>query len=51
MAGLPDDATFEDAMELVYLLCGIERGLQDIREGRTLTQEEVRARLAHWLSR
>src|SRR5687768_12996373 len=45
---LPEDATIEDAMERLYLLHKIERGLKQIEEGKTLTQEEVKAQLAKW---
>lgn len=42
--GLPDDATFEDAMERLYVLEKIARGQADIRAGRTVAHEEVVAR-------
>lgn len=45
---LPDDATIEDAMERLYLLYKVERGLADIEAGRTLSQEEVRQRIRQW---
>jgi predicted transcriptional regulator len=38
---LPDDATLEDAMEHLYLLESIERGRADIREGRTVSHDDV----------
>ena len=38
---LPDDATLEDAMERLYLLESIERGRMDIREGRTVSHQDV----------
>jgi hypothetical protein len=41
---LPDDATFEDAMERLYLLEKIERGRVDVRAGRTVSHEDVRRR-------
>jgi predicted transcriptional regulator len=46
---LPEDATIEDAMERLYLLHKIERGLKQIEEGKDLTQEEVKAQLAKWM--
>ena len=42
---LPADATVEDAMERLYLLAKIERGLAQADAGETLSHEEVRARL------
>lgn len=38
---LPDDATIEDAMERLYLLQRIARGLEDAAAGRTVPHEEV----------
>jgi hypothetical protein len=40
---LPDDATFEDAIERLYFLSKIERGLKQ-SEGETIPHEEVKAR-------
>ncbi|MFY9621904.1 MAG: hypothetical protein WAQ99_18975 [Pyrinomonadaceae bacterium] len=40
---LPDDATVEDAMESLYFLAKIERGLQQ-SEGETISHEEIKAR-------
>ena len=41
---LPDDATLEDAMERLYFLEKIERGRADVREGRTVSHDEVQQR-------
>ena len=40
---LPDDATVEDAMERLYFLAKIERGLQQ-SEGETISHEKIKAR-------
>jgi len=40
---LPDDATLEDAMERLYFLAKIERGLEQ-SEGETISHEEIRAK-------
>jgi predicted transcriptional regulator len=42
---LPADATVEDAMERLYLLAKVERGVAQADSGQTLSHEEVRARL------
>jgi hypothetical protein len=42
---LPDDATFDDAVDRLYLLEKIERGLEEARAGLTLSVEEVREQL------
>ena len=42
---LPPDATVEDAMERLYLMAKIERGLAQADAGQTISHDEVRARL------
>ena len=42
---LPPDATFEDAMERLYLLAKVERGLAEVEAGDTISHEEARRRL------
>ena len=46
---MPDDASVEDALERLYLLYKIERGLQQADRGELLSQEEARQRMARWL--
>ena len=46
---LPDDASVEDALERLYLLYKIERGLKQADNGALVTQEEARQRMAKWL--
>ena len=43
---LPDDATVEDAMERLYFIAKIERGLQDADAGRTQSHEDVAKRFS-----
>ncbi len=43
---LPPNATVEDAMERLYFLAKIERGLAQADAGQTLSSDEVRRRLA-----
>jgi hypothetical protein len=40
---LPDDATVEDAMERLYFLAKIERGLEQ-SDGETIAHEDIKAR-------
>ncbi len=42
---LPSDATVEDAMDRLYFLAKIERGLAQADAGETLSHDEVRTRL------
>lgn len=46
---IPDDSTFEDIQYHIFVREKIERGMKDIRDGRTLTQKEVEKRLSKWL--
>ena len=41
---LPDDATLEDAMEKLYFLAKIERGLAQSDAGETISHAEIKAR-------
>ncbi len=43
---LPSDATVEDAMERLYFLAKIERGLADADAGHVVSHEEVRTRFS-----
>ncbi len=47
--GLPEDASVEDALERLYLLYKIERGLRQADRGELISQEEARLRMARWL--
>ena len=44
-ASAPADASVEEAMERLYFLSKVERGLQQADAGKTLSHEEVRRRL------
>ena len=46
---LPDDASFEDAMERILLLAKIERGIQQADQGETISHQVVKDRMAKWL--
>jgi predicted transcriptional regulator len=41
---LPDDATVEDAMERLYFLAKIERGLEQSESGETISHAEIKAK-------
>ena len=42
---LPDDATIEDAMERLYFIAKVEKGLQQAEAGKTMSHEEAKRRL------
>ncbi len=48
---IPDESSFEDIQYHIYVREKIERGLEDIKEGRILSQEEVERRMSKWLDR
>ena len=43
---LPDDASVEDAIDRLYLLYKIEKGLRQADRGELISQEEARQRMA-----
>ncbi len=45
---LPEGATYEDAMQAIYVRMKFAQGKKDIAEGRFLTVEEARAKLLKW---
>ena len=46
VATLPEDATFEDAMERLYFLAKVEQGLAQADAGELIPHDEVEARFA-----
>lgn len=46
---LKKSASYEDIMYKMYVLQKIEKGEQDIREGKLYSEKEARKRLAKWL--
>ncbi|MEM1040994.1 MAG: hypothetical protein AAGI91_00030 [Bacteroidota bacterium] len=47
---LDEDVTFEDILYELYFLQKVERGLADVRAGRTVPHDEVREEFEQWLS-
>ena len=47
---LDEDVTFEDIIYELYFLQKVERGLQDVQEGRTIPHEEIRKEFEKWLT-
>jgi predicted transcriptional regulator len=48
---LPDGSTLEDIQYSLYVRQKIARGLQDVEDGKTRTQEELEKRMAKWLAK
>jgi predicted transcriptional regulator len=49
IAELPDEANVEDAIEQLYLLYKIDKGIKQADAGELVTQDEARRRMAKWL--
>jgi predicted transcriptional regulator len=45
---MPDDCTVEDIFYELYLKRKVDKGLQDIEEGRVVKHEEVKQRMSKW---
>jgi predicted transcriptional regulator len=48
---LPDDSTLEEIQYSLYVRQKIQRGLRDVEEGKTHTQEEVEKRMEKWVEK
>ena len=46
---LPDDATYEDAIERLILLAEVEIGLAEAYAGQTVSDAAVRQQMERWL--
>ena len=51
LEALPDDCTFEDIQYHLYVLDRIAQGEKDISEGRVIPHQEVKRRMAEWLTK
>ena len=46
---LPEDVEYEDIIAEIYFKQQVEKGLQQLDDGKGLTHEEVKKRLEKWL--
>ena len=46
---IPDGASFEDIQYHIYVREKIDRGLEDVEQGRVISQEEVERRMRKWI--
>lgn len=51
LEGLPDDTTYEDVQYHLFVRQRIQRGLNELKTGRTLTQQEVEQRMQKWIGK
>ena len=47
---LPEDASWQDVEERIRFVAGIEKSRDDVRQGRVVPHEKVRALLDAWIS-
>ena len=45
---LPEDVTTGGIMEELFFKQQVEKGLEDVAEGRVLTHQELKERIARW---
>jgi predicted transcriptional regulator len=45
---LPDTATTADILDELYFKEQVDRGLRDVVDGRTISHQELKERLAQW---
>ncbi len=48
---LPPDASVDDAIEKLYLLQNVDRGITQAESGQTVSHDEARRRMAQWLQK
>ena len=48
LESLPDDVSVDDVMYALYIRSSIDKGLDDSKAGRTVSNEEVMRELAKW---
>jgi len=49
MEGLPEHTTVEEAIETLYVLYKIDKGLEQADRGLTVSSDEARKRVQEWL--
>ncbi|MCI0439938.1 MAG: hypothetical protein L0177_12520 [Chloroflexi bacterium] len=45
---LPEDVTLSDIIEELYFKQQVDKGLLDVAEGRVISHEELKERVARW---
>jgi predicted transcriptional regulator len=50
LAGMPDHYSFEQIMEELRFLAAVREGMGDLDKGLEIDHEEVKKKLASWLS-
>ena len=48
---LPDDVSLEDVQYHIFVRQKVDRALEEVEQGKVLTQAEVEERMSKWLGR
>ena len=48
---VPDDASLEEIQYRIYVRQAVDRGLEDVKNGKTISQKEMESRMARWLGK
>jgi len=48
---LPESATWEQIEEKIHFLAAIDKGIEDIRQGRLIPHDEIKKSLEKWISK
>jgi predicted transcriptional regulator len=48
--GLPDDCSTDDILDELFFKKQVDAGLMDVAEGRVVSHDELKARIAKWRS-
>ena len=51
LKGLPDNTTLEEIQYHLYVRQKIERGIKDVEEGKTYSQEAMEKQMEKWLAK
>ncbi|MFM6975339.1 MAG: hypothetical protein ACKOW2_00615 [Sphingobacteriaceae bacterium] len=50
IADLPDEFSIDEVVDRLIFIEKVEKGLQEVKEGKTNSEEEAKAKLNRWLS-
>ncbi|MDR6123442.1 putative transcriptional regulator [Bacillus sp. SLBN-46] len=48
--GLPENVSLEDILEELQVIAKVEKGLQDLNNGKAVSHNEVKEKISKWLS-
>ena len=48
---LPDSVSWEEIEKRIQFLAAVERGRQDVREGKVIPHQEVKENLKEWIAK